>query len=265
MYQWDAEDYQKSSGAQQKWAREIIEKLHLKGDEIILDIGCGDGKNTAEISSYLENGSILGIDSSKEMIELARKSFPQNEYPKLDFQIKDFRELDFVNEFDLIFSNAALHWVKNQLPVLKSIQRSLKPGGYLLIQQGGQGNGKEILDEADQLIKEVRWKPYFKDFKFPFGFFSPDEYRGWVEQADLQPIRLELLKRVMTYEDLEGFKGWIRTTWLPYTHRVPENLQDEFVDAIAHRYLENYPNWENDGINLDMIRLEVEAKKIKTE
>ncbi len=261
MYKWDAEDYQKSSSAQQRWARELITKLKIEGNERILDIGCGDGKITAEISSYLKEGSILGIDSSKEMITLAKKTFPQDKYPNLDFQIMDFREIDFNGEFNVIFSNAALHWVKNQLPVLKRIQKSLKPDGYLLIQQGGRGNGKEILDEADKLINEEKWKPYFKEFEFPFGFYGPDEYIKWLKQADLQPIRVELLSRVMTYKELEEFKGWIRTTWLPYTQRVPEGLQNEFVDTIASKYLENYSNWENDGINLGMVRLEIEAKK----
>lgn len=260
MYKWDAEDYQRSSSAQQKWARELIKKLELGGNERILDVGCGDGKITTEISSYLINGSILGIDSSEEMIKLAKKTFPRDEYPKLDFKIMDFRDVDFETEFDIVFSNAALHWVKDQLPILKGIQKSLKPGGYLLIQQGGRGNGEEILAKADELIKEEKWKPYFREFEFPYGFYAPDEYIGWLIQANLKPKRVELIPRLMTYEDLEGFKGWIRTTWLPYTQRVPESLRNEFVNALVSRYLENYPNWEDDGINLDMVRLEVEAR-----
>jgi trans-aconitate methyltransferase len=261
MYKWDAEDYQKSSSAQQRWAQELIIKLKLNGNERILDVGCGDGKITAEISSYLSNGFILGIDSSSEMIELAKKTFLSQDYHNLDFKIMDFRDIDFENEFDLVFSNAALHWVKDQLPVMERIEESLKTDGYLLIQQGGRGNGKEILDEADELIDEEKWQPYFKNFQFPFGFYDPEEYNKWIKKANLKPVRAELLPRIMTYKDLESFKGWIRTTWLPYTQRVPENLREEFIDAIAARYLEKYPNWEKDGINIDMVRLEVEAKK----
>lgn len=261
MYQWDAEEYQKSSSAQQKWARELIKKLKLKGNEKILDIGCGDGKITAEIASHLTRGCIRGIDSSREMIELARKTFPSLDYPNLDFNVMDFRDINFVNEYNLIFSNAALHWVKDQLPVLERIEKSLKNGGYLLIQQGGRGNAKEILDEADELITQEKWLPYFKDFQFPFGFFTPNEYTEWIKKAKLKPVRVELLHRIMTYKDLEGFKGWIRTTWLPYTQRVPENLREEFIDTISSRYLESYPSWEKDGIKVKMVRLEVEAKK----
>lgn len=77
MYNWDAEVYRKSSGSQREWAQEVIKKLKLKGDERVLDIGCGDGRNTVEISSRLSTGSILGIDSSDEMIKLQRRTSPR--------------------------------------------------------------------------------------------------------------------------------------------------------------------------------------------
>ena len=75
-YKWDALDYAKSSSAQQQWARELIGKLQLKGDETLLDIGCGDGKVTAEIAACLPMGSVLGVDSSAEMIALAQSQYP---------------------------------------------------------------------------------------------------------------------------------------------------------------------------------------------
>lgn len=261
MYKWDAEDYQKSSSQQQKWARELIAKFHLQGDERLLDIGCGDGKVTAEIASYLKNGSVLGIDSSKEMIKLAQETFTSQEYHNLSFQIKDARELDFEAEFDLIFSNAALHWIKNHQPVLVKIQRSLKPGGRILIQMGGRGNGRGVLDVADDIIKEEKWKSYFKDFKFPFGFYGPEEYEQWLKAADLTVVRVELLPKVMVHHGIAGFKSWIRTTWLPYTQRVPEELQEDFVNEIALKYLEKHPLGHDNNVNLDMVRLEVEAVK----
>jgi trans-aconitate methyltransferase len=85
MYKWDAEDYEKNSSAQQKWARELIKKLKLNVNEYILDIGCGDGKVTSEIASILNNGHVLGIDSSKDMIELAQKTFPEDKNKKPQF------------------------------------------------------------------------------------------------------------------------------------------------------------------------------------
>ncbi|MCI5128506.1 MAG: class I SAM-dependent methyltransferase, partial [Candidatus Electrothrix sp. AUS3] len=105
------EDYACHSAAQQIWARELISKLNFQGDEIVLDIGCGDGKITAEIAEHLPNGEILGVDNSAAMLALARKEFPWSSHPNLSFQERDARDLSYECEFDIIFSNAALHWV----------------------------------------------------------------------------------------------------------------------------------------------------------
>lgn len=93
MYKWNAEDYHKNSFNQQKWARDLIAKLDPKGNERILDIGCGERKVTAEIATYVANGSVIGIDSSEEIIDLARQKFPPNHFPNLAFQCADAKKL----------------------------------------------------------------------------------------------------------------------------------------------------------------------------
>ena len=261
MYKWDAEEYQKSSSAQQKWARELINKMGLTGSEGVLDMGCGDGKVTSEIATHLKTGCILGIDSSVDMIVLAGKTFPNEDNPNLHFKVKYFQDIDYKSEFDLIFSNAALHWIKGHGDILKRIQKSLKPNGRILIQMGGKGNAKNILDIADEMIKEEEWKPYFKDFTFPYGFYEPVEYENWLNEAHLKPLRVELISRVMVQNGIDGLKSWIRTVWLPYTQRIPIDLQENFIEELANRYINKYPA-DNDGlISVDMVRLEVEALK----
>ena len=84
-----------------------------------MDIGCGDGKITAELAKCLPNGRAVGIDSSAQMIKLAQNTFPKQDYPNLSFQVMDARKLIFQNEFDMIFSNAALHWIVDQKAVLQ--------------------------------------------------------------------------------------------------------------------------------------------------
>lgn len=157
MCRWDARDYQEHSLEQQKWGKELITKLNLKGNEKVLDIGCGDGKVTAEIASCVPEGSVLGIDNSEEMILLARQTFSAEKFPNLSFQIKDFRCLDFNGEFDVVFSNASLHWAIDQLPILKGIQKSLKPFGKVLIQMGGRGNAAKIIGVLEAMIKSEKW------------------------------------------------------------------------------------------------------------
>src|SRR4030042_3323491 len=110
-YSWNAEDYRQHSKGQQKWARELIIRLKLKGTEEILDMGCGDGKVTAEIASYVPIGSVVGINNSTSMIELAKKNYPTGEHPNLSFILMDAANLIFHEKFDIVFSNASLHWV----------------------------------------------------------------------------------------------------------------------------------------------------------
>ena len=111
QFHWDAEEYAKNSAAQLGWAQELIAKLALKGDEFILDIGCGDGKVSAELARRVPRGGVTGIDSSLDMIQKARSAFPAT--ANLSFALKDAREFGFESRFDVVFSNATLHWVKD--------------------------------------------------------------------------------------------------------------------------------------------------------
>ncbi|MBZ2166611.1 class I SAM-dependent methyltransferase [Methanobacterium spitsbergense] len=261
MFKWDAEEYQKSSSAQQKWARELITKMDLQGSEVVLDIGCGDGKVTSEIATHLKDGCIMGIDSSIDMIELATRTFPLKKHPNLHFKLKDFQEIDYNSKFDIIFSNAALHWIKGHEDILKRIQKSLKPDGRILIQMGGKGNAQKILDLADEIITKEKWNNYFQGFTFPYGFYGPKKYIKWLNEANLKPVRVELISKVMVQKGFKGLKSWIRTVWLPYTQRIPEDLREDFINELATRYIEQYP-LDNEGmVHVNMVRLEVEAFK----
>ncbi len=260
MYKWNAADYHKSSTAQQKWARELILKFALKGNERVLDIGCGDGKVTAELAEKLPDGSILGIDNSKEMISFARNNFPSKTYPNLAFQLMDARDIDFISEFDVVFSNSTLHWVIDHLPILRGIKRSLKPGGRVLLQMAGKGNAAQILEALETVVNSMEWHGYFTDFVFPWAFYEEDEYNVWLKDVDFKAKRIELIPKDMVQKGKEGLSGWIRTTWLPYIQRVPEGRRGEFIDEIVDKYIENYP-LDNEGfIHVQMMRLEVEAE-----
>lgn len=260
-YTWNAKDYAKHSSTQQTWARELIAKLKLNGHESVLDVGCGDGKITAEIAGYVPSGTVVGVDSSKEMIELARADFAKDKYPNLSFKVTDARYLPFQERFDVVFSNAALHWIKDHRPVIAGIQKNLKPGGRILLQMGGKGNAEAILSVLEEMMSENEWSRYFSDFAFSYGFYDPEEYTVWISEAELHPVRVELIPKVMSYDRRDGLTGWVRTTWLPYTDRVPEQRREEFITRLIDKYIEKHP-LDNEGkIHVNMTRLEVEAIK----
>jgi trans-aconitate methyltransferase len=261
-YQWNAVDYAKSSSVQQQWARELIRKLNLKGDETLLDIGSGDGKVTAEIATHLPKGSVVGIDSSEEMIRLAQSMFSVDAFPNLRFQHGNASSLQFENKFDVVFSNATLHWILDHRPVLRGIYSSLKHGGKVLLQMGGRGNADEVMAAFKRIIIKEEWRGYFDEFNFSYGFYGPDEYRIWLCEAGLNAKRVELILKDAAHQGRSGFESWIRTTWLPYTNQVPEKKREIFITQLADDYLQQHPADESGIVHVKMVRLEVEAMKI---
>lgn len=261
-YNWNASDYEKHSRAQQKWARELFEKSGLKGTEDVLDLGCGDGKVTAEIAGYVNNGSVVGVDSSSSMVDLAIERYPESKHPNLKFRLMDVRELAFSECFDVVFSNAALHWVKNHKPVVEGVSKSLRPGGKILLQMGGKGNASCVLSVLGELLENPEWGRYFDKFEFPYGFYGKSEYEALLVQSGFRINRLELIPKDMEHEGKSGFEGWIRTTWLPYIERVPVEKRDEFIEAISTRYIERIPVDSSGNVHVAMVRIEVEAEKI---
>jgi trans-aconitate 2-methyltransferase len=261
MYQWDAEEYRASSSNQKKWALELLSKLDLGGSERVLDIGCGDGEITAAIARRVPRGSAVGIDSSRDMIDLAVRHYPSDRWPNVSFLLKDAREIDFNEEFDAVFSNACLHWVVDHRPVLAGIRRCLKPSGRVLLQMGGKGNAVTVLEAIDAVLKMPRWAGYFEGFIFPYAFYGPDDYRHWLASLDFRAKRVELLPKDMVHEGADAFAAWIRTTWLPYTERVPKPLREEFIDDIVAAHARIRPPDADGSIHFTMVRLEVEATK----
>lgn len=257
-----------SSPAQHQWAQELIGKLQLRGNEHVLDIGCGDGKITAEIAQHLPSGEVVGIDTSPEMIRFASDHFSHDRFPNLSFVEMSAQEITFRDRFDVVFSNAALHWVMDHRPVLAGIGRSLCPGGRLLIQMGGRGNAARIFEAFEALRQHPPWDHQFAGFSFTFGFFGPVEYRAWLHAAGLEPVRIELIPKDMVYPSREGFASWVRTTWLPHLQYLPPDQRPLFIDALYDTYGTLYPP---DGtlyppdaqgsVHIGMMRLEVEAKK----
>jgi trans-aconitate 2-methyltransferase len=258
---WDAEEYAKSSAAQHGWARELFRKLDIEGRESILDIGCGDGKVSAELARMVPRGAVVGIDSSEDMIQKARSAFPPAAQGNLSFLLRDARELGFQDTFDIAFSNATLHWVKDHRAVLQSVARSLKPRGRLLFQLGGRGNGEEIFAVARTMIESAPWREFFRDFEFPWSFYGPELYDAWCREAGLSLWRAELLPKDMVQRGTEGLAGWIRTTWMPYTSRLPVERREEFIREAAGRYALLHPGDAQGDIVVRMVRLEIEAAK----
>ena len=129
---WNSEHYKKYSSFQNhEWALASLENIHFTGGETILDVGCGDGNITAKVAQKVPNGSVIGIDLSPSMIKAAKESYAHA--ANLSFDIADATSFSFKQKFDYVTCFFVLHWIEDQLTVLKNIKKALKPNGKTII------------------------------------------------------------------------------------------------------------------------------------
>lgn len=259
MHTWDPCDYERHSAAQESWARDCLARLPLRGDERILDIGCGDGRITAALAALTSSGMVLGVDASPQMIAHAREKHLGDPRANLDFAVADAARLAFSEQFDLVVSFTCLHWVSDQPAVLAGIARALAPGGRTFLHFAGRGNVAGMRAVIEDVCARRAWRAAFADFSFPWCFPEAVSYRRLVEEAGLVPMRVELLRTQMLHEGVPALAGWLRTTWLPYLDRLPHERRDAFVDDVVTAYLTVRPADDLGRIWIDAVRLETEA------
>ncbi len=134
-------------------------------------------------------------------------------------------------------------------------------GGKILFQMGGRGNGEEIFEVASEMTAEEAWRGFFRGFEFPWGFYGPNDYRPWCAEAGIKVTRVELVAKDMIQKGAEGLAGWVRTTWMPFTSRLPEGRREEFISDVVRRYLSRHPLDSLGNATVRMVRLELEARR----
>ena len=161
MTEWDASDYAQISALQKVMADEVLALLTLEGPERVLDVGCGDGKITAEIAARAPQGAVVGIDPSAEMIAYAQSHWGTNHGSNLRFEVGDARQLPFHQEFDLVVSFNALHWVPEQEQALTSIRTAMKPEAMAQLRLVPAGPRKSLEDVLRETWQSPRWARAF--------------------------------------------------------------------------------------------------------
>jgi trans-aconitate methyltransferase len=163
---------------------------------------------------------------------------------------------------DLVFSNAALHWVDDHQQFLRAAAQVLHPGGRLVVSCGGKGNAHDVFLSLRPEMRMPRWREFFRRMPMPYFFHAPADYEQWLTQNGFKCREIKLAPADATYAGPEGFAAWLRTTWIPYVQRVPEALREEFIAAVTRRYLAKHPPDNQGRIHVRMVRLEIDALKI---
>jgi trans-aconitate methyltransferase len=195
------------------------------------------------------------------MIELAQKAWAGS-VPNVEFRLCPAQSLDYVSRFDIAFSNAALHWVRDPLPVLCGVAAALVPGGRTFFSMGGRGTAAVVYQALGEMTRERdRWGRFLETAASPHFFRGPEEYTGWLHSAGLVPRRVELVRKPMHHADAGALLGWLRTTWVPFTQSIPEARRDEFLEDLLGRVLPGCDRGEGEEILMPMCNLEVEADR----
>jgi trans-aconitate methyltransferase len=248
---WNAPLYQASHSFVWEYGQELVGMLAPEAGERILDVGCGTGQLTAEIARGC--AEVLGMDSSQAMITQARGNFPG-----LRFEVGDVTAMAFDAEFDAVFSNAVLHWVRAADAAAASIARALKPGGRFVAEFGGHGNTQALLEavyrsrDALGIREPEQYNPWF----YP----TIGEYAALVERHGLAVTFAVLFDRPTALESGErGLRDWMSVFGARLTAPVSEGRREEFqrlVEQFATPRL-----WREGKWWVDYRRLRVVAKK----
>jgi len=184
-HEFEGKKYEKASAHQKEWGTKLIAELDLQGTERILDLGCGDGALSAYIADLVPHGEVVGIDASRGMIEAARSKVRKN----LRFLLMDINELNDVGQFDVVFSNATLHWVKDHRRLLRSVDRALLGGGRLRFNFAGEGNCSHFFSVIREAMSAEEFAVHFAGFDWPWYMPSVEEYSIDECFADLTGMR----------------------------------------------------------------------------
>lgn len=253
----DANHYRKHSLTQYTLAHEMLRKLSLTGNETILDVGCGDGRITAEIAKCVPEGDVIGIDPSMEMIELAKDSFQNQDYPHLSFIHGLAEELHDIQLVDIILVMNALHWVRNPIKAIHHFAAALKPNGSLFVLTYPKESPYWAF--LEQTAMKSRWQSYIERSAYQTMLTSA-EYTKIIENSGLVVEEHSLEEKIATYTssvDLIAYvKGWLNC-YLP----LPQGLDDAFLQEAAEAARCYSLVQDSEEIQLPYLKLILKARK----
>lgn len=245
MTTWNPETYNRNARFVSELGAPVVELLAPQPDERILDLGCGDGALTKKLIDF--GCTVIGVDASQEMASAARQL-------GIDVRVADGHDLPFTNEFDAVFSNAALHWMRYPDRVVSGVWRSLKQVGRFAGEMGGIGNVKRL---HAALCKAVTERGIAAETVDPWYFPSPDEYQAKLESVGFKVALMELINRPTALP--AGIGGWIESVAHTFLSVLENHEHEEFIKEIEEEVrpdlCDEHGVWKADYVRLRFLAL----------
>ena len=250
---WDAARYHRVSDPQWRWGLRVLDRLAPAEGERILDLGCGTGRLTSEISTRAPGAIVTGADRSIAMLSKAREHVAS----VAAFAQADATALPFHPVFDAVFSTATFHWIQDHDTLFREVHRVLKPGGRLVSQCGGGPNLARLYDRAKHLRESQRFRGYFDGWVEPLNFQTVETTKSRLGTLGFTHINVSLESAETAFTTIEAFEQFVTTVCLRHDlERLPPELRSPFAHEIAVAASTDDP-----PLTLDYWRLNVDARK----
>ncbi len=254
---WDAGAYDRLSGPQYAWGQRVLDRLGLRGDETVLDAGCGTGRLTALLLVRLPHGKVIAVDKSEAMLAEARSNL-QAYQARVHYFCADLQTLELRRPVDAVFSTATFHWISDHARLFQAMAAALLPGGRLEAQYGGGPNLARLRARVQRLIQAEPYAAYFGGWREPWRFCWPGEAARQLEGAGFGGVAASLEPAPAGFDSAEAYRDFLQAVvvW-PHLGRLPEALHEPFVASLAEQAAHDDRPWI-----LDYWRLNVSGRRV---
>jgi trans-aconitate 2-methyltransferase len=244
--EWDAATYDRVANPQARWGLAVVDRLTLRGDERVLDAGCGSGRVTEVLAERLPNGTVVALDASAAMLSEARRRLARFD-DRIEFVQADLEQpLPVDPPVDAILSTATFHWVRDHARLFHNLAEILRPGGWLIAQCGGKGN----IASLERVLVGMGYPGVDRPFA------SPEETAERLVAAGFTRIETWLSDEPTRFEPGQPFEDFLETVCLrEHVATMPAQDRHAFARSVAERMPEPL---------LDYVRLNITAQRLRT-
>ncbi len=259
--EWNADSYHRVANPHVDWGRTVLERLPLRGDETVIDAGCGTGRLTELVLERLPHGRVIATDGSRNMLDAAREHLDSRFGDRVRYVQADLLALPFDQEADIVFSTATFHWITDHDALFRRLFEALNPGGWLIAQCGGGPNIAAIADRALAALAILRRDPYSRhtgDWAGPWNFAGAPETVARLEAAGFDHAAAEVIHAPVVMADEVAYREFLSTVVLgTHLERLPDDeLRTAFINEMVEAGRNDEPAW-----SLDYWRLNLQGRR----